>query len=69
MAQKKTFPLRIDPGLWNELQAWAEDDLRSVNGQIEYLLREAVRGRRKKAGSDLGEETPDTPTPPPETPP
>jgi len=48
MAEKKPFLLRVDPELWNELMAWAADDLRSVNGQIEYLLREAVRQRRGK---------------------
>ncbi|MFH0964182.1 MAG: hypothetical protein V2A58_09230 [Planctomycetota bacterium] len=53
MAQKKTFPLRIDASLWDELQAWAADDLRSVNAQIEYLLREAIRARRRKAGRDI----------------
>ena len=49
MAEKKSFLLRTDAALWNELQAWADDELRSVNGQIEYLLREAVRARRKRA--------------------
>ncbi|HYN42541.1 MAG TPA: hypothetical protein VE129_12235 [Thermoanaerobaculia bacterium] len=44
---RKAFLLRIDPGLWKELEAWASDEFRSVNGQIEYLLREAVRGRRR----------------------
>jgi hypothetical protein len=48
MAEKKPFLLRVDPELWKELMAWAEDDLRSVNAQIEYLLREAVRRRRGK---------------------
>jgi len=56
MSQRKTFPLRIDEALWVELQAWAADDLRSVNGEIEYLLREAVRARRKKAIPDLSSE-------------
>ena len=56
MTQKKTFPLRIDAGLWSEIQAWAADDLRSVNGQMEYLLREAVKARRAKAGCDLHNE-------------
>ena len=48
MAEKKSFLLRIDAGLWGELQAWADDELRSANGQIEYLLREAARVRRKR---------------------
>ena len=55
MSQRKTFPLRIDEALWVELQAWAADDLRSVNGQIEYLLREAVRARRKALLDSSGE--------------
>lgn len=46
MAERKQFLLRIDPRLWAELEAWAADELRSVNGQIEYLLREAVRKRK-----------------------
>ena len=44
--ERKSFLLRIDPALWAELEAWAQDDLRSVNGQIEYLLRQAVQKRR-----------------------
>lgn len=51
MPEKKSFLLRIDGELWNDLVAWAEDDLRSVNGQIEYLLRDAVRERRKRSSS------------------
>jgi hypothetical protein len=47
MAQKKKFLLRIDEDLWGDLQAWADDELRSVNGQIEYLLRHAVKARRQ----------------------
>jgi hypothetical protein len=46
MAERKSFLLRIDPDLFAELEAWAQADLRSVNGQLEYLLREAVRRRR-----------------------
>lgn len=48
MAERKSFLLRMDPELWRELEAWAEQELRSVNGQIEYLLRQAV-ARRKSA--------------------
>jgi hypothetical protein len=51
MDSKKSFLLRIDPALWRDLEAWAQQELRSVNGQIEYVLREAVgqwRGERKK---------------------
>ena len=45
---KKQIPLRVSSSLYNELAAWAEDDFRSLNGQIEYLLTEAVKNRRKK---------------------
>ena len=44
---RKKFLLRINPELWEELNRWAEDELRSVNGQIEYLLRQAVEQRRR----------------------
>ena len=44
---KKQILLRISPSLWQELAAWAEDDFRSINGQIEYLLTECVRKRTK----------------------
>lgn len=43
---KKQVLLRLSPTLWNELASWAEDDFRSINGQIEYLLSEAVRRRK-----------------------
>jgi hypothetical protein len=46
MAERKSFLMRIDPALWTELEAWAEDELRSVNGQVEYLLRQAVQKRK-----------------------
>jgi hypothetical protein len=45
--ERKSFLLRIDPALWAELEAWAQDELRSVNGQIEYLLRQAVQKRKR----------------------
>ena len=44
---KKQVLLRLAPSLWDEISAWAEDDFRSINSQIEYLLTEAVRNRRK----------------------
>ncbi|MFH2115420.1 MAG: Arc family DNA-binding protein [Spirochaetota bacterium] len=50
---KKQLLLRLSPTLWRELAAWAEDDFRSINGQIEYLLTESVRQRKKgKSDSD-----------------
>ena len=45
---KKQIPLRVSSSLYNELQSWAEDEFRSLNGQIEYLLTEAVKKRRKR---------------------
>jgi len=44
--EKKQVPLRISAGLWKELMAWAEDDFRSLNGQIEFLLTECVKKRK-----------------------
>ncbi len=46
MASRKAFLLRIDPALWADLETWAQDELRSVNGQVEYLLKQAVLKRR-----------------------
>ena len=48
--EKKQVPLRLSPKLYNAIAAWAEDDFRSVNGQIEYLLTECVKQRRKNGG-------------------
>lgn len=45
---KKQVPLRLSPALYDKLAAWAEDDFRSVNGQIEYLLTECVKKRYGK---------------------
>lgn len=44
---KKQVLLRLSSSLWQELAAWAEDDFRSINGQIEYLLNECVKRRKK----------------------
>ena len=52
MAARKPFLLRIDPALWAELEAWAQDELRSVNGQIEYLLKQAVVKRKGSARAE-----------------
>lgn len=48
--EKKQIPLRLSVKLYNAIAAWAEDDFRSVNGQIEYLLSECVRQRKKNGG-------------------
>ena len=50
--ERKPFLLRIPPELWNELEKWAADELRSVNGQIEYLLRQAVNQRKRTQEED-----------------
>lgn len=52
--QKKQIPLRLSPKLYDAVASWAEDDFRSVNGQIEYLLSECVR-QRKKNGKYVSE--------------
>jgi hypothetical protein len=60
MAEKKKFLLRIDEGIYAALEKWAADDLRSINAQIEFLLKEAL----KKAGRQKENPTlPPTPTP------
>jgi len=57
--ERKSFLLRVDPELWGELEAWAADELRSVNGQVEYLLRQAVQKRKKlQAAADADEADP-----------
>jgi hypothetical protein len=59
MAEKKTLLLRLNPKMWEEINRWAEDEFRSVNGQIEYILQEAINKYRKgkKPGSSKeGEE-------------
>ena len=45
--EKKQLLLRLSPTLWEEVSRWAEDDFRTINGQIEYILTEAVKKRRK----------------------
>jgi hypothetical protein len=58
MAERKSFLLRIDPALWDDLDGWAQAELRSVNGQIEYILRQAVN---KRKGSKIAFPPPDEP--------
>ena len=55
MAEQKQVPLRLNAKLYAALAAWAEDDFRSVNGQIEYLLTECVK-QRKKDGKYVGQD-------------
>jgi hypothetical protein len=61
MAERKSFLLRIDPGLWAEIERLAQAELRSVNAQVEYLLRDALarRGRARGAPAAAREETSD----------
>ncbi|MBD3869338.1 MAG: Arc family DNA binding domain-containing protein [Acidobacteria bacterium] len=54
MAQRKKFLLRIDPTLWEELNRWASADLRSVNGQIEFILKQAVNRELMKTHDSEG---------------
>jgi len=58
MAERKSFLLRIDPELYEELARWAADELRSLNGQIEFVLRQATakagRGAQRKRPKDGG---------------
>lgn len=60
--ERKAFLLRIDRELWKELEAWSAAELRSINGQIEYLLRDAVerrkRGRTQRGGGEDAASTP-----------
>ena len=53
--EKKQIPLRLSEKLYSAIAAWAEDDFRSVNGQIEYLLTECVK-QRKKNGAYVSDE-------------
>lgn len=56
MAARKQYLLRIDPDVWTEVEKWAADDLRSVNAQVEFLLRDALRRRRGRVAA-LAEES------------
>ena len=63
MAERKAFLLRVDPALLDALQRWANDDLRSLNGQIEFLLRRSLRqsGRTPPTAPTAGQAVPDEP--------
>jgi hypothetical protein len=52
VADRKPFLLRIDRDVMEALQRWADDDLRSLNGQIEYLLRKALKDAKRESGSE-----------------
>ena len=61
MADRKVYPLRIDKRLYDALERWAADDLRSVNAQIEFLLRESLRRAGRLPDRDQGRERPRPP--------
>ena len=58
MAERKAFALRIDPAMYDAMQRWADDELRSVNGQIEYLLRESLKRAGRLRAADVGKDAP-----------
>ena len=57
MAERKNYPLRLDPGVYEALRVWADDEMRSVNAQIEFLLARALRqaGRAPRAPGEAPE--------------
>jgi hypothetical protein len=57
-AEKKAFVLRIQPETLKELERWAQDEFRSVNGQIEFLLNDALRKRKKRPPHPPDDDTP-----------
>lgn len=58
MAEKKSILLRLSPKMWEDISKWADDEFRSVNGQIEYILNEALR-KRNKSNRSSGKSKPD----------
>ena len=60
MAKKDTFLLRTDPAVLDALRRWADDELRSINGQIEFLLRQALAKRGVKLTGEPAGGTPST---------
>ncbi len=58
MSPRKAFALRISPALYEELRKWADAEFRSVNGQIEFLLQDAVSRRRKGAKKESRDDDP-----------
>ena len=58
MAKRKQYPLRIAPDVWEAIERWAADDMRSANGQVEWILREALRraGRLPSRATKKGED-------------
>jgi len=60
MGARRSFLMRVDPALLDAVQRWANDDLRSLNGQIEFLIRKALResGRLPRGSADAGQDAP-----------
>ena len=63
MAEKKAFLLRLDAAVYNALQKWAADDLRSVNAQVEFLLRAALKDAKRLPARPVAPEPPERPGP------
>jgi hypothetical protein len=61
LAEEKRFLLRLDPAIYRALRKWADDDLRSVNGQIEFLLRRALKEGGRMKGPGGAERAPEGP--------
>ena len=61
MAARKQYPLRIDPEVWAAVERWATDEMRSANGQVEWILRDALRraGRLPKKGKAEKDDKPE----------
>ncbi len=53
MTSRKQYPLRVDPALWDAVEKWAADELRSVNGQMEFIIRDSLR-RAGRLPDDVG---------------
>ncbi len=58
MSAKKQFPLRLDPAIYSALEKWADDELRSVNAHIEFLLRDALRKANRLGKGEKAEPSP-----------
>jgi hypothetical protein len=58
MSERKTILLRLSPQMWEDISKWADDEFRSINGQIEYILKEALKkhGRLKQDSKDSNSE-------------
>ncbi|QEM02985.1 Arc family DNA binding domain-containing protein [Mucilaginibacter rubeus] len=57
MAEKKAFVLRINPDMLKEIESWAAEEFRSTNGQIEYLMQQALHARKKESSKKKKEDS------------